>query len=168
MKEKKNMSKLDIKVDPYSMELYEIAKEKKALAKREKDLKAKRKSEVHMTKWKALSELKRKFEKELKDSGHSYGVTLAKLAQMEEYYEYQNPKNTKQKSSSDDVEWVKEYIKKNDVASLIEKARATRYQTYLRTMKKKNTSGPKSGGKKNGDSTVGGQHGRGKSGGISL
>ena len=111
MKEKKNMSKLDIKVDPYSMELYEIAKEKKALAKRERDLKAKRKSEVHMTKWKALSELKRKFEKELKDSGHSYGVTLAKLAQMEEYYEYQNPKNTKQKSSSDDVEWVKEYIR---------------------------------------------------------
>ena len=33
-----------------------------------------------MTKWKALSELKRKFEKELKDSGHSYGVTLAKTS----------------------------------------------------------------------------------------
>ena len=130
----------DIKVDPYSMELYEIQKEKRELKKREKELKTRQKAERHMGKWRALTELKQKFEKELKDSGYSYGVTLTKLAQMEEYYEYQNPKNTKQKASSDDVEWVKEYIKKNDAASLIEKARSTRYQTYLRTMRKPKVS----------------------------
>jgi hypothetical protein len=127
----------NITVDPYSMELEQIRKEKRDLVKREKELKKRAQAEKHMEKWQALTALKQKFQQELKDSGHSYGMTLKKLADMEEYYEYQNPDNTKQKASDDDVKWVKEYIQKNDVASLIEKARATRYQTYMRTMKNK-------------------------------
>lgn len=127
----------NITVDPYSMELEAIRKEKRDLVKREKELKKRVQAEKHMDKWEALTALKQKFQQELKDSGHSYGMTLKKLADMEEYYEYQNPDNTKQKASTKDVEWVINYTNNNDVAALIEKARATRYQTYMRTMKKK-------------------------------
>lgn len=127
----------DISVDPYSMELEAIRKEKRDLVKREKEIKKRAQAEKHMAKWQALTALKRKFQKELRDSEHSYGMTLKKLADMDEYYEYQNPDNTKQKASTKDVEWVIKYTQKNDVAKLVEKARATRYQTYLRTMKKK-------------------------------
>lgn len=126
-----------IGVDPYTMDLEEIYKERRALRKREKEVKKRRKASQELTKWKALTELKRKFQQELKDSGHSYGVNLSKLSTMEEYYEYQNPNNTKQKALDDSVEWVKEYIKKKDKATLIQKAQDTRYQTYMRTMKKK-------------------------------
>ena len=58
----------DLSVDPYSMELEEIRKEKRDLAKREKDLRQRQKAEKHMAKWKALTELKQKFQQELKDS----------------------------------------------------------------------------------------------------
>ena len=39
----------DVKVDPYSMELYEIQKEKRELKKREKELKTRQKADMGVT-----------------------------------------------------------------------------------------------------------------------
>jgi len=124
-------SKLD-----YKDELADIRKQQKELAKREKALKGRQVAEKDMGKWKSLTEMKIRFQQELKASDYSVGMSLSKLASMDEYYEYQNPKNITQKSFSKDTAWVNNYTQKGDVADLIAKAQTTRHQAYMKAMNK--------------------------------
>jgi len=124
-------SKLD-----YKDELADIRKQQKELAKREKALKGRQVAEKDMGKWKALTEMKIRFQQELKASDYSVGMSLSKLASMDDYYEYQNPKNIIQKAFSKDTAWVNKYTQTGDVADLIAKAQATRHQAYMKAMNK--------------------------------
>ena len=124
-------SKLD-----YKDELADIRKQQKELAKREKALKGRQVAEKDMGKWKSLTEMKIRFQQELKASDYSVGMSLSKLASMDDYYEYQNPKNITQKSFSKDTAWVNNYTQKGDVADLIAKAQTTRHQAYMKAMNK--------------------------------
>ena len=133
----------------YKDELAEIRKQQKELAKREKALKSRRVAEKDIDKWRALTELKHRFQKELKESDYSVGMNLSRLASMDDYYEYQNPKNPTQKSFSQDVAWVKNYTEKSDVAELIAKAQETRHQACMKAMKKGKKTASKTSSKSN-------------------
>lgn len=148
----------------YKEELAEIRKQQKALAKREAALKNRKVAEKDMDRWKALTELKHRFQKELKESDYSVGMNLSKLASMDDYYEYQNPKNPTQKSFSQDSAWVNNYTQKSDIAELIAKAQETRYQAYLRTMKKGKNTTSKTNQKPNDARVSAGQSKRGSRG----
>ena len=133
----------------YKDELAAIRKQQKDLAKREKALKSRQVAEKDIDKWRALTELKHRFQKELKESDYSVGMNLSRLASMDDYYEYQNPKNPTQKSFSQDVAWVKNYTEKSDVAELIAKAQETRHQACMKAMKKGKKTASKTSSKSN-------------------
>ena len=58
----------------YQDEIAEIRKQQKQLAKREQELKLRKAAEKDMDKWKALTELKHRFQEELKESEYSVGM----------------------------------------------------------------------------------------------
>tara|TARA_R110000796_G_scaffold31431_1_gene83352 strand:+ start:1248 stop:1709 length:462 start_codon:yes stop_codon:yes gene_type:complete len=148
----------------YQDEIAEIRKQQKQLAKREQELKLRKAAEKDMDKWKALTELKHRFQEELKESEYSVGMNLSKLASMADYYEYQNPKNPTQKSFSKESTWVSNYSQRGDVADLIEKAKATRHQAYMKMMNKGKKAASKTKPKSNDIGAAGGQSKRGSRG----
>ena len=96
-------------------------------------------------KWKDITEVKNKVLDTLKSNPKTSGMSLKKILAMQDYYIYQNPKNTKQKASDKSVQWVKDYLAKGgNEASLIDTANKTRPMAWKKMMGRKKTTTKKS------------------------
>ena len=93
-----------------SDELKSVRKEKRQLAKKERELLLETKIEKDMQKWRKIGELKADCNKLIKDADLGMRMNLTKLDRHPEYYIYQHPVHKKQKTGNRDEQWVKEYI----------------------------------------------------------
>ena len=110
-----------------------------------KQLKEVNKLKASVEKWKDITDVKNKVLGVIKQNESTKGFSLKKLMNMQEYYIYQNPKNTKQKGSDESADWVKKFTSSGgDIATLIDTANKSRPTAWKKLMGRKKTTSKKS------------------------
>jgi len=100
-------------------------------------------------KWKDITDVKNKVFNTLKSAPATSGMSLKKILAMQDYYIYQNPKNTKQKATDKNADWVKDYLKKGgSEATLLDTANKSRPMAWKKMMGRKKTTTKKATDKK--------------------
>ena len=99
--------------------------------------------------WKKITKMKEDIQNKIKSIKGCSSWTITKFLKCPDYFEYQHPKNTKQKGSDDGAEWIAKYLKDGgSKAELIAKAREGRtkmakklfHRSVRKTAKKKTTT----------------------------
>lgn len=130
--------------------LKKISKDKRALKKREKELKLELKLEKlldkDMVKWKKIMALRDACNKLIKDADLRINMNMKKLDKYPEYYEYQHPSYRYLKTNNRQEEWVRIYCgeiiphpggAQGVEEDLLSTAKKTRLAVLKREMRKK-------------------------------
>jgi len=125
--------------------LKKISKDRRALKKREKELKLELKLEgvlkKDLVKWKKIMALKVAVNKLISDANIGSAMNMKKLDKYPEYYEYQHPVKRGWKTNNRQEEWVKIYCgelgqERNDIQGVEEDLLSTAKKTRLSALKR--------------------------------
>jgi hypothetical protein len=91
--------------------------------------------------WKMITQVKAQMNNTIKSNTKTSSYDLRSIASIPDYYEYQNPKNARQKTNDKNSAWVVEYIsaggKEKD---LLDAAAASRITTWKKIKWKRGTA----------------------------
>jgi len=118
----------------------ELKELKKANRAKERDKKKRIKVQVEKLKmeddvsvWKAITVFKKAMEEQLNSNPQTKRYNIKGISSIPDFYEYQHPKITKQKTNDKDVAWVKEYIAGGGTEKLLrETAAESRIKVWRR------------------------------------
>jgi len=110
-----------------------------------KRIKEAQKMQQSINRWKEITDVKNDVINLIKKADSTRGFSLKKLMSMQEYYIYQNPKNTKQKGSDENADWVKKFISSGGkISTLIDTANKSRPVAWKKISGRKKTTTKKS------------------------
>ena len=108
-------------------EIRRLRQQKRDLDKEIKRIKEAEKLQASLSKWKDITDLKNKIYNQIKSNDVAKSWSLKRLMAMQDYYTMQHPTNSKLKTSDENTQWVKDYIKNGGAKSkLIETANRSR------------------------------------------
>ena len=121
---------MDIQVTLESKSVKKIREYKQQIRdinKRIREVKLEEQIEDDIATWQKITKMKLDIQKQIKSVKGCSAWTITKFLKSPDYFEYQNPKNTKQKGSDDTADWVKKYLQSGgSKAELIARAREGR------------------------------------------
>jgi len=128
-------------------ELKKIRKEKRALVKREKDLKTETSIEKDTDRWQRIMDAKVACYKIIKSANLGKSMNLTKLEKFPDFYIYQHPTQRDRRTNNRNELWVQQYIGEKPMdltggvsgveADLLDTAQKTRFAAWKRVNKKK-------------------------------